>query len=182
MPLFRLKKASSIPVAVPIETLFTELEEPLLAYAYRITSQIEAAQDIVQDAFIKLHQSRVPIHSPRPWLYRTVHNLAINLSKRASRETSLEQDATQSQACDAATTDTLPNQNLEHAEIIELAQLFIKQLDERSQTIVRLKFLEGKSYAEIAQTLDLSVSNVGYILHHAVSTLATEFEKLGVRK
>lgn len=181
MSVFRLKKAPKT-AAVPIEALFAELEAPLLAYAYRITSQVEAAQDTVQDAFVKLHQSRVPIHSPRPWLYRTVHNLAINLSKRASRETSLEETESPTQPNETSNSEPLPNQNLEHAEIIELARLFIDQLDERSQAVVRLKFQEGRTYAQIAQELDLTVSNVGYLLHQAVSTLATEFEKLGVRK
>ncbi len=176
MSVFRLKKKPT-PAAIPIETLFEELEGPLLAHAYRITAQREAAQDIVQDAFVKLHQSETPIHAPRPWLYRTVHNLAINLSKRTAREKPLEERTDQED-----NPQPTPSKSLEHSEILTLTHLFIDQLDDRSRAIVQLKFIDGQSYAQIATQLDLTVSNVGYLLHQAVATLASEFEKMGLRK
>lgn len=180
MSVFRLKKKPT-PEAIPIETLFEELEGALLAHAYRITAQREAAQDIVQDAFIKLHQSETPIHAPRPWLYRTVHNLAINLSKRAAREKPLE--TAEAERTDQENTQLPPpSKSLEHSEILTLTHLFIDQLDDRSRAVVQLKFIDGQSYAQIAAQLDLTVSNVGYLLHQAVATLASEFEKMGLRK
>ena len=49
-------------------------------------------------------------------------------------------------------------------------------LDPRSEReIVRLKFEAGLSYQDIAGATGLTVSNVGYILHHAVQSLRTQF-------
>ncbi|EDY82284.1 RNA polymerase sigma factor, sigma-70 family [Verrucomicrobiia bacterium DG1235] len=183
MPVFRLKKPSS-PEPPAIETLFAELEAPLLAYAYRITAQLETAQDIVQDAFVKLHQSSAPVHSPKPWLYRTVHNLAINLSKRRSRETPFDpaNNTNTPPETSSSTQSSAPSKALEQAEIQGLTRLLIEQLDPRSRAVVQLKFHDGLSYAQIGEKLGLTPSNVGYILHQAVSSLASEFKKLGLRK
>ena len=67
------------------EAVFSALEGPLLAYAYKLVRQIESAQDIVQEAFIKYHDHRETVEMPKPWLYRTVHNLALN-HQRANRK------------------------------------------------------------------------------------------------
>src|SRR5689334_13683644 len=61
-----------------IETLFASLESPLLSYAMRLLGKRTHAEDIVQEAFMKLHAQFGDIREPRRWLYRTVHNLALN--------------------------------------------------------------------------------------------------------
>ena len=61
-----------------LEELFTALEDPLLAYALRLTGGREVAEDVVQEAFMKLHAQFESVQTPRRWLYRTVHNLALN--------------------------------------------------------------------------------------------------------
>lgn len=178
MPFFRLKKRQNTGV-VSIADLFTELEKPLFAYAYRITAEAEVAQDVVQEAFLKLHQSKTAIEKPKAWLYRSVHNLAINTSKRRSKETSFEASVISDFDSDVT---SLPNEELEKNEILGLTRIMINQLDERSRSVVHLKFQEELSYKEISARTGISVSNVGYILHQAVSSLVNEFEKLGLRK
>jgi RNA polymerase sigma-70 factor (ECF subfamily) len=51
----------------------------------------------------------------------------------------------------------------------------IGSLPERERELVRLKFEGGLSYKDIAAATGLSVSNVGYLLHHAVQTLRGQF-------
>ena len=181
MPVFRLKKAPQQP---PSETLslaacFAAWERPLLAYAFSILGRREVAQDVVQEAFLKLHQSEVPVTAPKAWLYRTVRNLAINTGKRRSRESSLE--AQEEDSGEAPGDDSLPGEALERNEILGLARVMVDELDARARSVVKLKFEEGLSYKQIAERTGLSVSNVGYLLHHAVSSLAGEFERLGLR-
>ena len=43
------------------------------------------AQDLVQEAFIRLHAQTKVIERPKPWLYRTVHNLAISHHRERSK-------------------------------------------------------------------------------------------------
>jgi len=46
----------------------------------------------------------------------------------------------------------------------------------RDQQLVILKIYEGKSYKEISDITELTVSNVGYILHHAMKKMAKELK------
>ena len=46
--------------------------------------------------------------------------------------------------------------------------------------MIRLKFNEDLSYRDISAHTGISVSNVGYILHHALKTIASELAKTGV--
>src|SRR5712692_10413912 len=61
-----------------MESLYAAHESALLSYAQSLVKQNEAAQDIVQEAFMRLHVEFQNVRQPQPWLYRTVHNLALN--------------------------------------------------------------------------------------------------------
>ena len=51
---------------------------------------------------------------------------------------------------------------------------FVDKLTENQREVVRLKFQHGLSYKEIAVVTELSVSNVGYLIHTAIKRLRTE--------
>jgi len=128
-----------------LEALFASLESPLLAYAMKLVRRNGNAQDIVQEAFVRLHENFESVNQPKAWLYRIVHNLAAN-----------------------------------HHEAVTQARESLKSLDERSRKLIQLKFDEGLSYKQISERMDLSISNVGYILHNALKSLAIELKKTGV--
>src|SRR4051794_26438806 len=68
-----------------IEELFAALESALLSYAMRLLREREPAEDVVQEAFMKLHEQFEEVREPRRWLYRTVHNLALNQLRRGNK-------------------------------------------------------------------------------------------------
>src|SRR6202012_2157087 len=68
----------------------TVLEAPLLGYALRYTGELGLAADVVQEAFMKLHAQFGSVEKPRQWLYRTVHNLALNQRRAAGKTVSLD--------------------------------------------------------------------------------------------
>ena len=74
----------------------------------------------------------------------------------------------------------LPDEQIARWEGIGLVRLSLETLDTRSRELVRLKFNEGLSYKEIAERTGLSIGNVGYILHHAMKTIAVELARNGV--
>ncbi len=79
MALMRPDPASTEPTGCEtIEELFAALESPLLSYALRLVARGGVAEDIVQEAFMRLHAQFEQVREPRRWLYRTVHNLALN--------------------------------------------------------------------------------------------------------
>src|SRR5260370_39081383 len=88
MALMQRQRASAEPSGgqkETIEELFMALESPLLSYAKRLAGQVEWAEDIVQEAFMRLHANFDEVREPKRWLYRTVHNLALN-HRRGSGE------------------------------------------------------------------------------------------------
>ena len=54
----------------------------------------------------------------------------------------------------------------------------LSALSSRDQQLVILKIYEEKSYKEISEITGLTVTNVGYILHHAMKKLAVELKRL----
>ena len=82
MAVMRPDKASAESGAETIEELFEALESSLLTYALRFTGEAGAAEDMVQEAFMRLHAQFDQVREPRKWLYRTVHNLALNQGQK----------------------------------------------------------------------------------------------------
>jgi RNA polymerase sigma factor (sigma-70 family) len=173
-----------------IEELFAALESPLLHYALRLVGELSAAEDVVQEAFVKLHAQFEEVREPRRWLYRTAHNLALNHRRASSKIVPLSPSATdeshashrthESYETDVTDETPLPDEQIARWEGIGLVRLSLETLDERSREVVRLKFNENLSYKEIAARTGLKVGNVGYLLHHALKQIADELAKNGI--
>ena len=173
---------AGVPARGGIEELFDALESPLLSYAYRLLGDFAAAEDVVQEAFMKLHSQQELVREPRPWLFRTVHNAALNHRRRAIRTIPLDAGAGEEservpEPCDP---QPLPDEEIARWEGIGLVRLTIEGLEPRSRELVRLKFQEQLSYKEISARTGLKVGHVGYLLHHAVKDIAAELAKAGV--
>src|SRR5271165_5082689 len=112
MAVMRPREVSEPPRWETIEELFAALESPLLGYAQRITGDFDLAQDLVQDAFMKLHAQFDEIREPRRWLYRTVHNAALNQRRQAGKIVRLEPPAEDGApgASDTADPQPLPDE------------------------------------------------------------------------
>ena len=131
---------------------------------------------------MKLHAQFESVSQPRPWLYRTVHNLALNRRRDAGKTVSLEKisEDENSSATDTADPALLPDEQIIRLEGIGLVRISLDALDERSRELVRLKFTDELSYKDIAARTGLTAGNVGFILHHALKTIAAELAKTGV--
>ncbi len=161
-----------------IEELFTALETPLLAYAGRLAPTTDMAEDLVQEAFVRLHAQFAQVRMPRSWLYRTVHNLALN--QRRGRDKIVAMIPPPEGETEVADLQPLPDEQMARAEGMDLVKYSLKNLDTRSQEVIRLKFHEDLSYAQISERTGLSVGNVGYLLHHSLKSLAADLTKAGL--
>src|SRR5882724_5971288 len=176
------ESSASTPPWVTIEQVFAALESPLLAYARRILGDFNLAEDIVQEAFMKLHAQFQTVLAPQAWLYRTVHNLAVDHQRRACRIV-LVGDSADGDACpvqDASDSQPLPDEQIARWEGIGLVRLVLETLDERSRELIRLRFNEDLSYKEISARTGLTVGHVGYLLHHALKAMAAELVRTEV--
>jgi RNA polymerase sigma-70 factor (ECF subfamily) len=165
-----------------MEELFAALESPLLNYALRLAGDLGAAEDAVQEAFMKLHGQFKEVREPRRWLYRTVHNLALNHRRKAGKVVALDVNTRDGSAPVPETADPqpLPDEQIARSEGIGLVRLSLGTLDERSRELIRLKFNENLSYKEIGERTGLKTGHVGYLLHHALKSMADELARNGV--
>lgn len=176
--------SASSPDWKTIEQVFTALESPLLIYARRLVGDLSVAEDIVQEAFMKLHTRFEQVKAHQPWLYRTVHNLAVDHQRRVSKLTPLDPpnaDGESSNNNGPSDSQPLPDEQIARWEGIGLVRLVLETLDKRSRELIELRFNEDLSYKDISARTGLTVGHVGYILHHALKSMAVELDKIGVK-
>lgn len=157
-----------------LRQVFEAEESPLLRFAFGLVGSRETAEDLVQDAFLKLHAHWDDIENPRAWLFRCIRNLALNHLRDHRRESPLLE------ADDIPSQTSHPDQSLGHLEAIGTLQLLIAELDPADQQLIALKYNENLKYDQISQRTGLSVSNVGYKLHHLLKSLADSLRHLGI--
>lgn len=178
-----------------LEAVFETEEAPLLRYAFGLVGRRVVAEDLVQDAFLRLHEHWEDVRQPRAWLFRCVRNRAYNHLRDNKREMLTDplagegpdgcsgRNTAGSRTVDPERKDMgreAPDDVLGKMEAAGLVHVFLAELGERDQMLVRLKYFEGLSYKEISQRVETSVGNVGYRLHHILKTLADSLRRVGV--
>lgn len=164
------------PPADWLEDLFARLRAPLWHYVRRrVGGDCDAASDIVQEAFVKLWQQSWPEIEPHAtaWLYRTCRNRAIDVCRREGRM-SVVHKLSAADGGITALADQLqcsPGEALDQQERLDALRTELSNLSEQQQEILRLRLQAGLSYKQIAEVMELTATNVGYHLHHAIVTL-----------
>jgi len=157
-----------------LRQVFEAEESSLLRYAFGLVGQRETAEDLVQEAFLKLHAHWEDVANPRAWLFRAVRNLALNHLRDHKRETVLDAN----KEWESGGPD--PERTLGKMEAMGTLRMLISELKEDDQRLIGLKYHEGLKYDQISERTGMSVGNVGYKLHHLLKGLADAMRRLGV--
>ena len=154
-----------------IQQAIKDHEGPLLRYALSFVSEIETARDIVQETFLSLCRQQYDDLRPKlaQWLFTVCRNRAIDVQRKESRMRPSNNCVIKEQP-DAGAS---PESSLVRDETEAKLWQQVANLTERQQEVLRLKFSGGLSYREIAGVTGLTVSNVGVILHTAITKLRT---------
>ena len=162
-----------------LEGAMKEYQSVLLRYASRVLNNEDAAQDVVQEAFIRLHgnwekitERGVPL---RGWLFRTTHNAAVDYIRKESRRRRLHQR--QSNETDPRDYASDQHDRDERHELV-FRHLHVLKPKERSVLVLRLQ--EQMSYKEIATVLKRSEGYVGTLVHAATKKLSRSLKQAGV--
>ena len=157
-----------------LREVFDAEESPLLRFAYGIVGRREVAEDLVQDAFLKLHTHWTEVENPRAWLFRAVRNLALNHLRDHKRESALDD------APDPTTDAPDASESLGRHEAVGMLRMLVAEMKPADRRLIRLKYLHNLKYEQISRQTGLSVGNVGYKLHHLLHQLADSMRHLGI--
>lgn len=127
-----------------------EYGKNLLRFVIKSLKDEKAAEDIVQDCYLKLWENRnnVDPHKLKPWLFTTAHHQLINYLKRSSKFCNNE----------SYIEPSLPA--VSDFDIKELIEKALSQLPQIQKSILLLRDLEGYNYEEIAEILQISNEKV----------------------
>lgn len=146
---------------------------PLTRYATRLLGDADRARDVVQDTFVKfMLQAPEGINGHAvEWLFTVCRHRALDVLRKEGRMLRFEDGQVER----VTAHEPRPGRDLERAETRATLLHMIDRLPPNQQEVVRLKFQHGFSYKEIARITDLSVTNVGFLIHTAVARLRAEF-------
>ncbi len=154
---------------------------------YGVVRNQEDARDLTQDAFVKAYNSLDTFRlesSFYTWLYRIAMNLAIDQTRRIKRRPTTPFDETiASKEEDGGIADLHhaqnPRRELERKELYGKIMDAIESLPEDQKQAVLLREVEGLSYKEIAEVLDVAEGTVMSRLFYArkkLQKLLAEFQ------
>jgi RNA polymerase sigma-70 factor (ECF subfamily) len=154
------------------ETIFEEIYEqtarPLWAYIARISGNPTAADDILQETYLRFLNSppkQNDLKEAKPYLYKIATNLVYDRFRKMKREGSRE--------------NLLPEKSemvIENfGEELEMTQVF-SRLKQQERALLWLAYVEGCDHREIAQILKLNAMSVRVLLFRARRRLAQFLE------
>ncbi len=160
------------------DALFRRWAAPLLRYLERMLRDTAAAEDLVQEVYLRVYRAREryqPQARFSTWLYRIATNLALNeLRRPRRREAHASLDGPDAPAL--AGDGPAPEAALAARRLAERVALELARLPERQRAALCLSAVEGLSYAEVAAALEISESAVKALVHRARTTLVAHFE------
>jgi RNA polymerase sigma-70 factor (ECF subfamily) len=142
----------------------------LFRFAAAMLRDPDAAQDVVQDAFLKLVQHLAaggPLPNPRGWLFTVVAHGCRDRQRRAWRLLPWTPELDRRASGDTAN-------RIEDREIVRAALL---RLRDRDRLLVALK-AQGLTYEEMAAAASIRATSIGRLLARALDRLGRELDRL----
>ncbi|MCA9531940.1 MAG: sigma-70 family RNA polymerase sigma factor [Myxococcales bacterium] len=159
--------------------LFDLYHRRAFAVAMGVVKNPQDARDVVQDAFVKVHTHMDRFQGSSSfytWLYRIVMNLAIDHVRRTSKRRNLEFDDAIARPADEVAGDGAllptildgdPAKTAARKELLQAIEGALDTLPEHHRAVILLREIDGMSYEEIAETLEIPKGTVMSRLFHA---------------
>lgn len=150
--------------------LFDTYKERLFTFAYTLTHSRVDAEEVVQDVFLKLWETRTSlpaIEHPQKYIFTMTRNRTLDLLTKVSRNQKLMHQVW----ANIAQSDEGTEEILNAKESQKLINEAVATLSERKQEVFRLSKVEGLSLDEIARELGISKQTVKNTLTEALKSI-----------
>lgn len=141
-------------------------------YIYYLSGDIDIAEDLAQDVFMKVWERRTGINEEtiKPLLYKIARNLYFNLYKRNTLDLKFVNSATRENEHES------PDHVLEAKEFNEQLQKALSELPEHCRSIFLMSRMDDLKYHEIAERFNISVKAVEKQISKALKLLRERIE------
>jgi RNA polymerase sigma-70 factor, ECF subfamily len=160
------------------ESAFRELlaryERPIYTQIWRMVRDTGLAEDLAQEAFVRAFRA-LPSYNPQhrfsSWIFRVAHNLTIDhLRKKRLDTVSLDAPRLGSQpeaspALQVASPGASPEEETLNRELGAQIETAIDALRPEYRAAILLRHVEGRSYEEVAEILELPLGTVKTYIH-----------------
>jgi len=158
--------------------LLARYERPVFSLVYRMVRQRTTAEDLAQEAFIRAFgaiESYNPSYKFSSWLFKIANNHTIDWLRKKKLDTvSIDgsphargEEEVARTSWDLEAGGEQPDDYVENRELGGQIEDAIAELRPDYRTAVILRHVEGYSYDEIAETMDLPLGTVKTYLHRA---------------
>jgi RNA polymerase sigma factor (sigma-70 family) len=150
------------------DTLVQRYRAPLLAYCRRLGLSQWRAEEVLQQALLQVWlalRSGTEVRDPQPWLYRIVHNGAVNAIRRTSEDHARLTEAIHDRA--AVADEASPQWPMAMREALDE----VVALPQLQREAVLLTAIDGQTHREVAGTLGISDDAVRGLLYRARTRL-----------
>lgn len=144
------------------DALFKRLHPSLFRYLHRLTGDADVAEDVAQEAFVRLLRQRLSEAEVRPWLFTVAMNLVRDGARKSERRNRLLTTAPA-----LVTAFRMPDENIEQAERVEAVRHVLSQMSERDRQLLLMRE-EGFRYDEIAAVVGVAPASVGTLIARAL--------------
>lgn len=141
--------------------MFIEFYQPLCNYAFSFTKDIDKSEDIVQDVFVKLWNSKFTADRNKnltAYLFLLVRNQSLDVLKRESLGARVTRHYYHFKDNEEYLSGD--EKNMDHYIMLEKLDRSIKSLPPKCSQVFTMNKIEGLSHNEIAEALDISVKTV----------------------
>ena len=154
-------------------SFFKSHAKSLRNYLYYKFGNEDQAEDITQEAFIKLWQNcaDVPLEKAKSYLYTIANNASLNVIAHQKVVLNYAKSSPNKES-----TNESPEFLLEEEQFKSKLLQAIEKLNEKQRVAFLMNRIDGKKYAEIANELEISVKAVEKRIHLALLELRKEFE------
>jgi len=161
------------------QTLYSKMYPKLVHQATFILGDRAAAEDMAQEALLRLHKIGISkINNPSAWLSKVTNNLCFSYMRKEGSRRRREEIVLKNRTEDdfSHVVASAENMALDREEF-RLIHKALRKLQPRDRMVLLMKF-SGYKYDEIAATVEVNRNSVGTILARARKKFKQEYERI----